>query len=206
VSARAFAAGLLVASALAGCGGGRDQPTPEPAPPPPSPRETVDRLPTLPEGWKRELNRAGGFAFGVPPGWEVEGRGRGSLVRSFDRLVALSIVADRGPEALEVEVRDSARRAAAALRGYRQPPRVQTVLPFEHRYEGAEARALATARAGVDQRVSVIVLRRDRVTTLTTVLAANAEREAGPSRRLALRVVETLRTRPPRAGVADDER
>jgi hypothetical protein len=198
VSARALAAGLLVASALAGCGGGEDEPAPEPAPPAPPPRETVDRLPDLPAGWKRELNRAGGFAFGVPPGWEVEGRGRGSLVRSFDRLVALSMVADRGPEALEVEVRESARRAAAALRGYREPPRVAAPRAFEHRYDGAEARAVATARGGVDQRVSVIVLRRDRVATLTAVLAANAELEAGPSRRLALRVIETLRTRPPR--------
>ena len=34
-------------------------------------------------------------AFGAPRGWKVDDRGKGSLVRSFDRLVALSIVADR---------------------------------------------------------------------------------------------------------------
>ena len=61
-------------------------------------------------------------------------------------------------------------------------------------------RAVATARGGVDQRLSVIVLRRDRVATFTVVLAKNAERATGPSKRLALRVIETLRSRPPRSG------
>jgi hypothetical protein len=46
--------------------------------------------------------------------------------------------------------------------------------------------------------VSVSVLRRDDLVTFTVVLAKNAEETAGPSKRLAERVIETIRSRPPR--------
>jgi hypothetical protein len=69
---------------------------------------------------------------------------------------------------------------------------------YEHQYDGAEVRATETAKGGVDQRVWVIVLRRDDVVTLTVVLVKNAQEAAGPSKRLADRVIETIRSRPPR--------
>ena len=56
------------------------------------------------------------------------------------------------------------------------------------------------SREGVDQRASVIVLRRERLATLTVVLAANAKPAARESIRIARRVIATLRTRPPHGG------
>jgi hypothetical protein len=50
----------------------------------------------------------------------------------------------------------------------------------------------------VDQRASVIVLRRDEIATVTVVLAANAKPGASESLRIAGRAIGTLRTRPPR--------
>jgi hypothetical protein len=64
-------------------------------------------------------------------------------------------------------------------------------------------RATGTAKGGVNQRVSVIVLRRDEVITFTVVIAKNAKEATGPSKRLAERIVETLRSRPPRGGGDD---
>jgi hypothetical protein len=59
----------------------------------------------------------------APRGWKVDDRGKGSLVRSFDRLVALSIVPDRSHEALEVpdgaEVRATGRQRAGSTSGCR---------------------------------------------------------------------------------------
>jgi hypothetical protein len=202
VSRRATLPALLVALALAGCDGSDEQAEPEPPPPPP-PRETIHHLGELPDDFKRWVNRAGGFAFGAPRGWKVADRGKGSLVRSFDRLVALSIVPDRSAAALDVPVDGYAARAAEALTGFRGGLRAKGEGRYEHRYDGAEVRATGTARGGIDQRVSVIVLRRDELVTFTVVLAKNAKEDAGPSKRLAERVIETIRSRPPRGGGDD---
>jgi hypothetical protein len=207
VSRRLPLAALLVALALAGCDGSDDEPQPQPPPPPrPPPEETVHQLPKLPDDWERHVNRAGGFAFGVPRGWKVSERGDGSLIRSFDRLVAISIVPDRGDGALEIPVDQFATRAAEALPGFRKRLRVQGEGRFQHRYEGAEVRAVGTAEGGIDQRVSVIVLRRDQLATFTVVIAKNEREAAGPSKKLADRIVETLRSRPPREPAPNPQR
>jgi hypothetical protein len=189
-------AALLVAVAVAGCDGSEDE-RESPPPPPPAPRETVHHVPRLPDDFRREVNRAGGFGLGVPRGWKVGDRGSGSLIRSFDRLVATSIVADRTRAAQQVPVNEYATRAAEALPGYRGGLRLQRPQHFPHRYHGVEVGAVGTAKGGIDQRVSVIVLRRDQLVTFTIVLAKNAKQATGPSKRLAERVIDTLRSRPP---------
>jgi hypothetical protein len=100
------------------------------------------------DSFERWVNRAGGFAFAAPRGWKVDARGKGSLVRSFDRLVALSIVPDHSPEALEVPVDEYAKSRG---RGARRVPRRTTVkgkARYEHQYDGAEVRATGRQRAG----------------------------------------------------------
>jgi hypothetical protein len=207
VSRRPTLPALLVALALAGCDGSDDEPQPQPAPPPPPPpKETVHQLPKLPDDWERHVNRAGGFAFGVPRGWKVSDRGDGSLIRSFDRLVAVSIVPDRSDGALEIPVDQYATRAAEALPGFRKRLRVKGEDRFDHRYEGVEVRAVGTAKGGIDERVSVIVLRRDDLATFTLVIAKNQREKAHPSKKLAERIVETLRSRPPREPAPDPQR
>jgi hypothetical protein len=196
VSRRPTLTALLLALALTGCDGSEDEA--EPPPPPPPPRETVHQLPKLPDDWERHVNRAGGFAFGVPRGWKASDRGDGSLIRSFDRLVAISIVPDRSEGALEIPVDEYASRAAEALPGFRKRLRLKAEGRFEHRYEGAEVRAVGTAKGGVQQRVSVIVLRRDDLATFTVVIAKNQREAAHQSKKLAERIAETLRSRPPR--------
>jgi hypothetical protein len=206
VSGRPALTALLVALALAGCDGSEEDPEPAPAPPAPPPRETVHELPKLPDDWERHTNRAGGFAFGVPRGWEVSDRGDGSLIRSFDRLVAVSIVPDRSEGALEIPIDEYASRAAEALPGFRERLRIKGKGRFGHRYEGTEVRAVGTAKGGIQQRVSVIVLRRDDLATFTVVIAKNQREAAHPSKKLAERIVETLRSRPPREPERKDQR
>jgi hypothetical protein len=199
---RGLALLVTITVATAGCGG--DGSEDETTPPPPRERvETVDKLPKLPDRWKRFENRRGGFVVGLPPGWTTSDRDRGptSLVRSYDRLVAISISPDRTPEALDLDLEDFATRAADALPGLEGGSRPSPPKPYEHRYEAVRTTLEGKgAKSGVRQRVSLIVLRRDQLATFTVVIATSADRRARPSERLANRVVATLRSRPPASG------
>jgi hypothetical protein len=180
--------------ALVGCDDDSDAPRPPPPPPPPS--ETVHKVGDLPRGWKVHTNSAGGFGFGVPPGWKAKDHAISTSVRSFDRLVAVSITPDRTAEAFEIPLANFARRALAALPGFDPALDPGPTRRFRHRYQGAEARASGRAESGVKEQVRLIVLRRDSLVTFTVVLAANAKPSARPSERLAERMVRTLRSRP----------
>jgi hypothetical protein len=200
VTSRRVLAALLSAALLWGCGDSDDgAPEPEPDPGPP-PRETVDRLPNLPESWRPFIDRRGGIAVGLPRGWKAKSPGDNALVRSYDHLVAISIAPERGAAAQDLALEDFAARTAEALPGLREGLRRVRTRRYRHPYEGVEIRGRATARGGVDQLISVIVLRRDRVATVTAVIAANAKPAAQRTVRLARRVVASLRTRPPRTG------
>ena len=200
MTSRWLLAALLSAALLCGCGdSGDNAPEPEPDPSPP-PRETVDRLPKLPASWHPFIDRRGGFAVGLPPGWKAKVPGANALVRSYDHLVAISIAPERGAAAQEVAIEEFATRTADALPGLRDGLRRVRMRKYRHRYDGVEIRGRATAKGGVEQLISVIVLRRNSVATVTAVIAANAKPAARQSLRLARRVVASLRTRPPRAG------
>lgn len=197
MSRRRTLAALLLAITFAACGGSDDEPEPAPAPEP-APRETVDELPRLPDRWSAYVNRRGGYALGLPPGWSADRRRASTLIRSFDRLVAISVGSDRSDGGLEVPTSDYAARAAEALPGFEDGLRLKGMWRFDHRYDAARVKAEGVAAGGIDQELSVIVLRRDRIATLTIVIAANAKPAARRSNRLARQVVETLRSRPPR--------
>jgi hypothetical protein len=183
---------LLVTLSLSAIGCGADG-GPEPSPPPP---ETPHSVPELRDAWEVHVNRGGGFALGLPPGWRARDRGTSTLIRSADRLVAVSIVPDRTREAVEIPLREFAERALAALPGYEGELEPARVRPVRHRYDGVRAttRAIA-ARTGVPQRVQVVVLRRGRHVTFTVVVAANVE-GGRPGERVAEQMVRTLRSRP----------
>jgi hypothetical protein len=194
---KAALAAVVVAAVLAGCGDSGDDETTTTTPPAPPPRETIDHVPKLPGSWHKYVNERGGFALGLPRGWKASSNAGTALVRSFDRLVAISIAPDRRREALDDPLDEVADVTAAALTGFRGELERKSVRDCEHRYECAEVRARGTAKGGVEQRLQVIVLRRDGVAQLTAVIAANAKKSANASLHLAKRVVATLRTRPP---------
>ena len=166
----------------------------EPAPPA-RPRETVDRLPPLPAGWKPLVDGRVGFAIGRAPGWRAERRGQTVLLRSPDELVAVSISADRTLEAVEFPLGESVERAANAVPGYRRLE-VGRPRPFRDEYP-AQAVGASGVREGVRQRMLFIALRRRDVATYPVLVARNAEMKSGYYYDEALRMVRTLRGRPP---------
>lgn len=199
MSRAAMVALVAVAVALASCGGSASpQPTTTTTPPPPRPDESVDRQAKLPQGWSERRNRRGGFSFGLPRGWRASDSRATTLVRSFDRLVAISVTPDRSREGLAVALDEYATRTMRALDGFRPALRPRPPTSYGHRYDATEVVAAGNPRRkGIAQRVRVIALRRPGVVTLTAVVAANARRATNADGRLAGRVLATVRSRPP---------
>jgi hypothetical protein len=205
--ARRTALGALaaLAVALSGCDDDSDDTATTTTAPQPRPEATFQKVPDLPPGWKVHANRAGGFALGVPPGWKPNDRQASTQVRSFDRLVAVSITPDRTVEGLEIPLEDFATRTLAALPGFEGELDPGPSRRFKHRYNGIEVRAAGKAQTGVREQVRVVVLRRDHIVTFTAVMAVNAKPAAHASERLAERMLGTVRSRPIRGAKPRDE-
>ncbi|HEY8001215.1 MAG: hypothetical protein ACHQJ5_06680 [Vicinamibacteria bacterium] len=195
----ALALALLITLAAAGCGGSDEESTTTTTTTPkPPPKETRDPLPARPKEWQRFVNERGGYALLLPRGWKTEADGPQTLIRSYDHLVAVSIAPDRSADGLATPINDYATNTADALHGFEDGFETKGMRPLEHRYDAVEVYGSGKSRDGVEQRASVIVLRRDEIATLAVVLAANAKPAARESVRIARRAISTLRTRPPR--------
>jgi hypothetical protein len=189
---------VAIAVAMAGCDDDSDVSETTTTTPAPRPKETFQKVPELPPGWKIHANRSGGFALGVPPGWDASNRGSATRVRSFDRLVAVSITPDRTAEGLAIGIEDFASQTVGALRGFEQELDPGPSRRFKHAYKAAEVRAAGTATTGVREQIRVFVMRRDEIVTFTAVMVINAKPSARASERLAERMLRTIRSRPPR--------
>jgi hypothetical protein len=195
----ALSVGLVVALVLAGIGCGDDG-TPTATT---EPSETRQALPRLPKRWRAHADPWIGYKIGIPPGWRVSGRRTGgvkaALIRSPDHLVALTLVAARDPDALEVPLREFATRALAALPGFRaplepSPPRAFARTPFD----AVRTEATGTTKSrGIRERTTLLVLRREGIVNYTVAIVQNARRRyLGRERAVALKMVHTLRDQP----------
>lgn len=193
--APALIAALLVAAAPAGCGD-RGGDAEEALPPAPA-KETADPLPDLPKGWSKEVNHDAGFAFGLPPGWTATEREGPSLVRSPDRLVAVSLTADRTDNALGPAFDQYTSATAADLERVfsdLDPGRPQ---PYSHHYRALAVEASGRAReSGVRQDLLLVTLRRSKLAAFTALAAVNAKRQPKEHMRQAERIISTIRGRP----------
>jgi hypothetical protein len=183
-------AGLFVAAA--GCGGSEGESS---AVDQPTEAETAQTLPELPRGWSEYRNAAGGFALGLAPGWRSREIGTRSLIRSPERLVALTISADRTDNALALEPGASAIRTLEALPGFEGGVDPGDPRPLRHRYQAVQVEATGTSK-GIRQRLRLVLLRRDDVAVITALVAENADQDAGAQAETALAMLRTLRTQP----------
>jgi hypothetical protein len=111
-----LAATLAAAVAGLGCGDEGDDSgeSPDPA------AERSDPPAKPPRGWRTFANRRAGFTLSVPPGWPARAREDATLIRSRDRLVAITVAADRSEPARTTRPREYARRTFRALPGFRR--------------------------------------------------------------------------------------
>ncbi len=155
--------------ALAGCGGGttlHPHTKPESAQPPAP----------LPAGWRHYRDYVSGLSLGVPPEWRAKRTGDSLVVGSPDRLVAVSVTADRTGATLDVPIDRFAMAALAGLPGYEGKLRADELTKLGGTpLDSAVVSAVAVADAsGVPQRVTLVALRRDHLVNYTVVAAANA--------------------------------
>ena len=110
---------LLVAALLAGLAGAGCGEEDEFAGSPNPARERSDPPAQPPTGWRTFANRRAGFTLSVPPAWPARARGSATLIRSSDRLVAVTVAADRSEAARTTPPRRYALRTFRALPGFR---------------------------------------------------------------------------------------
>jgi hypothetical protein len=187
---------LLAALAILGGGCGEDD-----APDQGSQAETAQELPKLPKRWQEHRDRTIGFAIGKPPGWQVEPSRMAALIRSPDHLVAVTIVANRDSEALEVPLGEFATDALAALPGFKMqlqpsPPRPFTKTPLDAVWTTATG---TTRGREIKERATLLVLRREDIVNYTVAVVENASHgRSRKNREVALRMISTLRDLPPK--------
>jgi len=176
--------------ALAACGGEeRSEEPPDPA------RESAHRPAAAPSGWRTVRNRAAGLSVSVPPGWSARVNGAATLLRSRDRLMALSLSADRSDVGRSLPVARYARRTVGALPAFKGAPvkdlgRVRGS-PYDSALVQARSRrAIERARVGA--------FRKDRSVTYTAVAFSNSRVAPRVNDGLLVRVLASLRGRPPR--------
>ena len=80
--------------------------------------ETVQRPARLPARWRTVRNGGAGFTVGVPPRWSAGRRRAMTLIRSDDRLVSISVSADRSKAGRELAPARYARETMAGLPGF----------------------------------------------------------------------------------------
>lgn len=183
----------LLAAGVAGCGG------PGATSAPPLRPEVPQALPKLPSGWHGRRDRTIGYAIGIPPGWRLEQSRNSTLIRSPDHLVAVSLSVDRNADALELPLGEFAARALTALPGFEAQLEPGKPRPFGGTpLDAAASVATGTTRSsGIEERVTLVVLRREGIVNYTVAIAENAKRgRSARDRALALRMVRTLRDQP----------
>jgi hypothetical protein len=187
-----------VAAVIAGCGGGSSSSTTTETRS--GPKETAQKLPKLPPGWKDHRDSTIGYAIGLPPGWKVSGKRRTALFRPPDHLVAMTLTASRDPGAFEIPVDKFAEQALGGLPGFKVPLNPGKVT----RFKGTPLKAVRTSASGsqaggIRENATLVVLRRDHLVNYTVAVLQNTEQPgASLDRAVALRMVQTLRDEPPK--------
>lgn len=190
---RLAAAAAIAALSAAGCGDDEKfAGSPDPA------TERTDRPAEPPAGWRTFANRRAGFTVSVPQDWAARRRGSATLIRSSDRLVAVTVSADRSEPGRTTRPGPYARRAFRALPGFRRlragrPRRVDDSPYPSRRVDGSGTLAGRRQR----QRITVAAFRRPGRVTYTVVAFSALVDGAAPHRATLRTLLASLRGRRP---------
>ena len=141
------------------------------------------------------MNRQAGFSVAVPPRWTMRRQKNGTLVRSADRLLVLSLQADRSEAGRDTPAAAYALRTLESLPGFRELEGATGPPLRGSPYESGLAVGIGTREATQQpQRVTVAALRRPGLVTYAAVAFSDARARHGRALR---RLLATLRGRPP---------
>jgi hypothetical protein len=179
----------LVLAAGAGCGDdGDDEPAEERADPP---AET-------PRGWRTVRNAPAGFTIALPRSWTARTKASATLLRSKDKLVVITVAADRSDPGRELQPREYARQTLESLPGFEGSvsPGVRRVRgsPYDSaRVDGAGS--VRTTRR--PQRITVVAFHRPESVTYAAVVFRNPRVDTSLVEPTVRRILRSLRARPP---------
>jgi hypothetical protein len=139
-----------------------------------------------------------GFTVAVPDRWTARTRRAATLVSSPERLVAVTIAADRGPQGRSTPPGDYAEQTLSSLPGFEgsvsaSPRRVRGSPYRSARVDGAGT----VGRTRRPQRITVAVFMRPGVVTYAVVAFRNATATSGTDEVTLTRMLPTLRGQPP---------
>ena len=194
-----MALAVAVAVGVGGCGGGSGSTTTTRSV---GPKETAQKVPKLPPGWRAHRDTKVGYAIGLPPGWKATSQRRSVLIRSPDHLVAVTLAANRAPSVFETSPEKFAGQALGGFPGFKVPLNPGEARPFKGTpLKAVQASASGSQARGLKENATLVVARRDHLVNYTVAVLANAE-QAGASvdRAVALRMIQTLRDQPVKDG------
>ena len=166
-------------------GGDRPQGSERPAKPPP--------------GWRTVGNPVAGFTIAAPRTWPADTTRRATLVRSDDRLVSITVAADRSAAGGELSPGQYARRTLESLPGFagRLRRRVGRVRGSPYRSAVVEGTGTVNTTSR-PQRISVAAFRDSGKATYTAIIFRNARVKPRFNDRTIARVLRTFRGQAPR--------
>jgi hypothetical protein len=163
-----------------------------------APRERGDRPVHPPAGWRIVRNRQAGFTIAAPRRWAARTRRGATLIRSRDRLVAITVAADRSDEGRSSSPSRYAQQLLDELPGFEGSvePRVRHVRGTPYRTARVEGSGtLKTARR--PQRITVAAYHRPGVVTYAAVVFRNPLAETPADQRVVERMLRTFRAAAP---------
>lgn len=148
-----------------GCGGEeRIEGSPDPA------SERTDRPAEPPPGWRTFVNRRAGFSLSLPRAWSARTRRSATLIRSSDRLLAVTVAADRGEAGRSTRPRRYAMSAFRAVPGFRRLRPNEAGRVRGSRYPSGRVDGSGVlARRRQRQRITVAAFRRPGRVTFTVI-------------------------------------
>ncbi len=159
-------AALVAGLAAAGCGE-EDEFTGSPNPA----KERNDPPAKPPLGWRTFENERAGFTLSIPLGWPARSRDTATLIRSDDRLLAITVAADRSEAARTAPPRRYAQRTFRALPGFRNLKVKEVGKVGDSPYSNARVIGAGTlAKRRQRQRITVVAYQRPRRVTYTVVV------------------------------------
>jgi hypothetical protein len=146
-------------------------------------------------------NDRAGFTIAAPRRWSARTRRRATLLRAADRLVAVTLNADRSSQGRETPAPGYARDVLEELPGFEGDlsARVRRVRGAPYRSARVDGvGSVRTSRRA--QRITVAVYQRPGLVTYAAVVFRNAFAAPRADDRVVNRMLGTFRARPPGAG------
>ena len=179
---------IAVVMLAAGCG---DDGTSAPA-------ERADAPVKPPSGWRTVKNERAGFTIAAPRDWTARPRKAATLIRSGDRLVVMTLAADRGDAGKDMPPARYARLTLEGLPGFEGRLSAGTRRLRGTPYRSARVEGTGTVSGARRlQRITVATFARPGRVTYAAVVFRNPRATPRADERIVERMLRTFRARPP---------